>query len=220
MAAVSIAGSTGLVGSHILTILKQCSQINRIHAFSRKDLPTHPKLVTINTQNPSDWLSAYPKDTSVFITALGTTARIAGSIAAQRKIDYDLNLSLAKSAKASGVETYVLISTSGASPTSRISYAKMKGELDEAVQQTGFEHVIVLKPGLLVGTREDSRPGEFMGRSMATFLGSLGQDADVVARAAVSALLDVMERRNTQKVRVLNQQDVIRLGRTEWKGFN
>jgi hypothetical protein len=108
MAAVSIAGSIDLVvsntyhsrihkqdradskyepewknfkGSHILTILKQCPQINRIHAFSRRDLPTHPKLVTINTQNPTDWPYAYTRDTSVFITALGTTARIAGSIA-------------------------------------------------------------------------------------------------------------------------------------------
>ncbi|KAI4852293.1 hypothetical protein E4T44_01579 [Aureobasidium sp. EXF-8845] len=50
-----------------------------------------------------------------------TSLPIAGSIAARRKIDYDLNLSLAKSAKASGVEIYVLISTSGASPTSRIA---------------------------------------------------------------------------------------------------
>ena len=162
----------------------------------------------------------------MFFSALGTTARIAGSFAAQRKIDYDLNLALAKSAKAAGVQTYVLISTSGASPSSRIPYAKMKGELDEAVQQIGFEHVIILKPGLLVGTREDSRPGEYMGRTMASFLGKISggvlkdawaQDADVVARAAVRALLDVMEKSNSESVRVLNQQDVIRLGRTEWR---
>jgi len=104
----------------------------------------------------------------------------------------------------------------------------MKGELDEAVKQIGFEHVIILKPGLLVGTREDSRPGEFMGRSMASFLGKISggmlkdawaQDADVVARATVRALLDVMEKSNSESVRVLNQQDVIRLGRMEWKDF-
>jgi uncharacterized protein YbjT (DUF2867 family) len=127
------------------------------------------------------------------------------------------------------VEIYVLISTSGASPTSRIPYAKMEGELDEAVQQIVFEYVIILRAGLLVGTREDSRFGEFMGRSMATFLGKISggllkdpwaQDADVVARAAVSALLDVMNKRNNEKVIVLNQQDVIRLGRTEWKEFD
>jgi hypothetical protein len=41
-------------------------------------------------------------------------------------------------------------------------HAKMEGEHDE-------EHGIILKPGLLVGTREDRRPGKFMGRSMATF---------------------------------------------------
>jgi hypothetical protein len=41
-----------------------------------------------------------------------------------------------------------------------------------------------------------------------------------VARAAVSALLDVMNKRNNEKVIVLKQQDVIRLGRTEWKEFD
>jgi uncharacterized protein YbjT (DUF2867 family) len=105
----------------------------------------------------------------------------------------------------------------------------MKGELDEAVEQIGFEHVILLRPGLLVGTREDSRLGAFMGRSMATFLGKISggllkdpwaQDADVVALVAVSALLDVTNKRNNEKVRVLNQQDVIRMGRTEWKEFD
>lgn len=257
MAAVSLAGSTGLVvsipsslfacdtsrqnyatedkltlenskGSHILTILKQCPQIDRIHAFSRRDLPSHSKLTTIASQNPTDWPSTFPHNASALFSALGTTARIAGSFAAQRKIDYDLNLALAKSAKAAGVNTYVLISTSGASPTSKIPYARMKGELDEAVKAIGFEHVIILKPGLLVGSREDSRPGEFMGRSMATFLGKISggmlkdawaQDADVVARAAVRALLDVIEKKNNDGVTVLNQQDVIRLGRTEWKDF-
>ncbi|KAH0286333.1 hypothetical protein M436DRAFT_76853 [Aureobasidium namibiae CBS 147.97] len=214
MTAISIAGSTGLVGSHILTLLKQCSQFDRIHAFSRRDLPAHAKLTTIGSQNSTDWPSTFPQNTSAFFSALGTTARIAGSFTAQRKIDYDLNLALAQSARAAGVQTYVLISTSG--------------ELDEAVKEIGFEHVIILKPGLLVGIREDSRPGEFMGRSMASFLGKISggmlkdawaQDADVVARAAVWALLDVTEKSNDESVRVLNQQDVIRLGRTEWKDF-
>ncbi|KAI5194635.1 NAD(P)-binding protein [Aureobasidium subglaciale] len=226
MTSVSLVGGTGLVGSHILTILKSSPQISRVQAFSRRELPSNQKLETIPSSTPTDWPNHFPKDVSVFFTALGTTARIAGSIAAQRKIDYDLNLALAKSAKDAGVKTYVLISTSGASPTSRIPYAKMKGELDEAVKEVGFEHVIILKPGLLVGSREDSRPGEFMGRSMASFLGRISGnvlkdpwavDADVVAKAAVSATVDVLEGRNSERVRVLSQQDVLRLGRMEWK---
>ena len=137
-----------------------------------------------------------------------------------------MNLALATAAKNAGAKIYILISTSGASPTSKIPYAKMKGELDEAVKKLGFEHVVILKPGLLVGEREDSRPGEYMGRSFARALGwvsggalkdSWAQDADVVARAAVAAAVEVVEGRNGEKVWVLDQREVLRMGR---EGFD
>ncbi|THW75003.1 NAD(P)-binding protein [Aureobasidium pullulans] len=222
MTSVALVGSTGLVGSHILTLLKASPRITNTHAFSRKPLPSSPNLTTIQSSNPSEWPSKYPQDTSVFFSALGTTARIAGSFAAQRKIDYDLNLALATAAKNAGAKIYILISTSGASPTSKIPYAKMKGELDEAVKKLGFEHVVILKPGLLVGEREDSRPGEYMVRSFARALGwisggvlkdSWAQDADVVARTAVAAAVEVVEGRNGEEVWVLNQREVLRMGR-------
>ncbi|THY15076.1 NAD(P)-binding protein [Aureobasidium pullulans] len=222
MTSVALVGSTGLVGSHILTLLKASPKITNLHAFSRKPLPSSPNLTTIQSLNPSEWPSRYPQNTSVFFSTLGTTARIAGSFAAQRKIDYDLNLALATAAKNAGAKIYILISTSGASPTSKIPYAKMKGELDEAVKKLGFEHVVILKPGLLVGEREDSRPGEYMVRSFARALGwisggvlkdSWAQDADVVARTAVAAAVEVVEGRNGEEVWVLNQREVLRMGR-------
>ena len=39
------------------------------------------------------------------MTCLGTTKAAAGSVEEQRKIDLDLNLELAKAAKAEGIET-------------------------------------------------------------------------------------------------------------------
>lgn len=151
---------------------------------------------------------------------------MAGSFANQRKIDYDLNVALAQAAKDSGAKIYALISTSGASTTSMVPYSRMKGELDEAIKMIGFEHVIILKPGLLVGTRNDSRPGEFMARKVASTLGMLSgnrltdfwaQDAQVVARAAVRASLEALDGQNTEAVRVLGQKDIVRLGRREWE---
>lgn len=222
-----LVGTTGLVGSQILSVLTKCSSISTVHAFMRKDASTtSPKLQYIHDSKSSDWPSKIPATTKIFISALGTTARQAGGFAAQRKIDHDLNIALAQAAKAAGVEVYTMISTSGASPTSKIAYSKMKGELDEAIKAIGFKHTIIVKPGLLVGTRNDSRPGEFAARKVASFLGSISnnklkdswaQDADVVAKAAVRAAMDVAEGKNADVVRVLDQSDVIRLGRTEWR---
>jgi len=116
----------------------------------------------------------------------------------------------------------VLISTSGASASSRFAYPKMKGELEDAVKTLDFEHVVILRPGLLVGEREDSRPLEAVFRGVAGVLGSVSggvmkdfwaQDADVVARAAVRAGLECVEGTREKGVWVVGQGEIVRLGR-------
>ncbi|KAJ9609051.1 Protein fmp52, mitochondrial [Cladophialophora chaetospira] len=227
MTASCLVGGTGLVGSHILSTLMNCSTITSLDAFTRSnpESPSTSKLRYISDLDSTTWPSLYPLKTQVFFSALGTTARKAGSFANQRKIDYDLNIALAKAAKQAGVDVFVLVSTSGASTTSMIPYSKMKGELDEAVKALGFRHTVILKPGLLVGTRTDSRPGEFAARKVASMLGmisgnrlkdSWAQDAEVVAKAAVKAGLDAIHGEYTGSVTVLDQHDIIRLGRTDW----
>ena len=108
-----------------------------------------------------------------------------------------------------------------------LPYAKMKGELDEAVKELGFRHSVLLKPGLLVGDRKDSRPAEAVFRTIAKGLGAISkevladwwaQDVDVIGRAAVAAGTQCLEGKREEGVWVLSQSDIIRLGRTEWKG--
>jgi uncharacterized protein YbjT (DUF2867 family) len=137
-----------------------------------------------------------------------------------------LNLELAKAAKDSGVETYVLISSRGANATSMIPYTKMKGQLEEAVKKLGFKHCVILQPGLIVGGREDSRPPEFMMRTLANAMGAVSgnklkdfwaQDADTIAKAAVQAGIECVEGKKEDGVWVLGGSEIVKLGRTEWK---
>ena len=103
----------------------------------------------------------------------------------------------------------------------------MKGELDEAIKEIGFEHMVLLKPGLLVGTREDSRPSEYVLRKVAGFVGMFStglkdawaQDAEVIGRAAAVAGLQALGDKEGKVPRVWEvlQADIVRLGRTEWK---
>jgi len=145
-------------------------------------------------------------------------------LAAQRAIDYDLNLSLARATKEHGVKTYVLISTSGANPHSHMAYPKMKGELEEAIKALGFERTVILRPGVIIGGREDSRPAEYVIQTVANLAGHLAkglkdpwaQDAGVIAKAAIAAGLKA-EKGEGEKVWLLAGSEIIRLGRTEWK---
>lgn len=216
-------------GSHILTTITSLPSQPVIHAIARKDLPsTSSNLKPLIEADSSKWqglLKSLSPCPDVFLSALGTTRGQAGSFDAQRKIDYDLNLSLAQAAKESGVKVYVLISSGGVSPTSPFPYPKMKAELEEAVKGLGFSHTVILKPGLLLGTRQDSRPPEAVFRGIAKGLGLISkaltdfwtQDADVVAKAAVAAGIQCTEGKRESGIWIINQNDIVRLGRTEWK---
>ncbi|CAD0087850.1 unnamed protein product [Aureobasidium vineae] len=222
----TLAGSTGLVGGNIYSILSSHPSVSGLYAYARKDLPTaSAKVHPLVSSDSSTWASLYPQASSIFFSALGTTRGAAGSVANQRKIDYDLNLELAKKAKENGATTYVLISSQGANATSFLAYPRMKGELEEAVKQLGFEHTVILRPGLIVGQREDSRPPEFAIRKIAGLAGKISepwlkdfwaQDADVIAKAAISAGLQCHGGKAQQKVWIIGQSDIIRLGKTEW----
>ncbi|KAK0103425.1 Protein fmp52, mitochondrial [Cadophora gregata] len=228
MAATAVIGSTGLVGSFILSTLLSAPSVSTVYAIARRQpASTDAKLKPLVNKETSHWAASITNVTpppAIFLSALGTTKVAAGSIEAQRKIDLDLNIEVAKAAKAAGVKIYVLVSTAGANSKSMIPYSKMKGELEESVKEIGFEHTIILRPGLLVGAREESRPAEAILRGVANCLGSVAhvlkdtwaQDAEVVGKAAVSAGLQALEG-GKPKVWEIGQSEIVRLGRTEWK---
>ncbi|MCJ1400559.1 Protein fmp52, mitochondrial [Xylographa trunciseda] len=226
----AIVGYTGLVGSKILSTLLSLPSHPSIDVLGRRSLPnTSPALTAHINSDTSVWPSTLSKlspTPSIFLSALGTTRGIAGSLEAQRAIDYDLNLALAKAAKESGVKVYVLISSAMVSSSSSMPYSKMKGELEDEVKKLDFPHTVIIKPGLLLGSREDSRPAEAIARSIVSVLGKLSngwltnpvaQDADVVAKAAVNAGMQCLDGKRKERVWVVNQSDIVKLGKTEWK---
>jgi len=228
MTTATLAGSTGLVGSHILSTLTTHPSITDIHAYARRSLPTTTqpgnKLHPIIDSDTTAWPTKFPSNASLFLSALGTTRAAAGGLAQQRKVDHDLPVSLARAAIANGCRTFVLISSAGSNANSWLAYPRMKGETEQAVSEMGFEHVVILRPGLIVGTREDKRPAEFALRKLAALTGSVAngfkdfwaQDAEVIARAAVGAGLMCASGKVEKKVWILEQSDIVRLGRTEW----
>ena len=103
----------------------------------------------------------------------------------------------------------------------------MKGELEDAVKALDFDHTVILRPGFINGDRSDSF-GEVALRRVAGFMGGIGgnklkdfwaQDKDVIGKAAVNAGLRCLNGEEKEKVWIMGQADIIRLGRTEWKGY-
>ena len=156
-----IAGATGLVGSHLLKQLLNDQGFNKVIVFVRRSTGiSNPKLTEhiINFDDPEKWKGQVKGD--VLFSTLGTTIGQAGSKEAQRKVDYTYQYEIARIASDNQVPEYVLVSTPGASPKSWIFYTRIRGELDRDVKKLGFKRIIILKPSLLAGKRENRRAGE------------------------------------------------------------
>lgn len=195
---VALAGASGLVGSRCLEALLAHPGVEGVVSLGRRRLPTpHPKLtqmeVDFATLGPE---TASPQPVQAAICALGTTLEKAGSRDAFRAVDHDAVLAFARWAKAQGASTFVLVSSVGANPNARSFYLKVKGQVEAALADMGWQRLVALHPGLLLGRREESRPGEAVARAIMPLLNPLlrgpltrfrGVSAAVVAQAAVRA---------------------------------
>ncbi|MCJ1461634.1 Protein fmp52, mitochondrial [Pseudocyphellaria aurata] len=202
----------------------------RIHAIARNNLSTDSSHVkSIISKDTSTWptsIKSIQPTPKVFISALGTTRAQAGSFEAQYAIDHDLNLSLARAAKEAGIKIYVLISSAAVSTSSPFPYSKMKAEVEEAVKSVGFEHTVIVKPGMLMGNRSESRPAEAVLMAVAKGMASVSQkwladwwaqDVEVIGRAVVAAAIECAESKRKPGLWEVGQADIIRMGRTNWK---
>lgn len=191
-----IAGASGLVGGHLLRRLLDAETWDRVVTLSRRVLDVdHPKL----DQRLADFdhLDAldFPASDDAFC-CLGTTIKKAGSEEAFFRVDHDYVLDFGRRAREHGATQFLVVSALGADETSRVFYNRVKGEMERAVAGLGFESVQIVRPSLLLGTRDVSRPKEraaaFFSKPLRPLLsGPLGKyrpiHADKVAAALVSA---------------------------------
>ncbi|KAK5995195.1 Protein FMP52 [Cladobotryum mycophilum] len=223
----AIIGSTGLVGSFILSNILAVEALKPIHTITRRaPKSSSPNLNAIIDADTSKWAatlaSIKPTPSAVF-SALGTTRAAAGGIENQWKIDHDLNVELAKAAKEAGSKTYVFISSAGTRgfPSSYSPYSKMKNGVEDAIQALGFDQSIILKPGLILGERDQQRSVEGWVQSATRslpfgFQDKIGQEAEIIARAAIRAAQLADEGKAPSKHWVVEASEILRLGRTEW----
>jgi uncharacterized protein YbjT (DUF2867 family) len=98
------------------------------------------------------------------VSALGTTMRAAGSEAAFRAVDLASVVDFAAAARRAGARHMVTVSSVGADASSANFYLRIKGEMERALEDLGFERLDILRPGLLRGERgAERRLGERVG---------------------------------------------------------
>ena len=160
---IGLVGVTGLIGQNVMDACVGREDV-RLVGIARREarLPTGIRM-ELFVAEPEKWgeviAAVRPQ---AMICALGTTWKKSGADEAVfRSVDYDLVLATARAAKEHGVERFVAISSVGASMAAMSLYLRVKGEAERDLAKIGFHRLDILRPGLLLGARQDdSRPAE------------------------------------------------------------
>jgi uncharacterized protein YbjT (DUF2867 family) len=183
-----VVGATGLIGGQLLELLLADPHYQHVVVLARKPLPSHPKLTVIQTDFSELQEKSVPPIQDVFC-CLGTTIKVAGSKEAFRKVDLEYPLAVGAWALRQGAVQYLLVSALGADARSRIFYNRVKGEVEQKIQQLGYSSVHIFRPSLLMRPRQESRPGEEAAKQFNRWFGFLipaayrGIESIKVARA-------------------------------------
>ena len=164
---IVLIGATGLVGSEVLNQLLSEEKVSKINVLTRKKIDIHsPKVMNyvVDFENEEDLKNAIHGD--AIVCCIGTTKAKTPNVGEYEKIDRDIPIRLAKIGKENGIHQYHLISAIGANKNSSINYNRIKGEAEEGVLAAGIPKTLIYRPGMLIGKRNESRPGEFIAQKL------------------------------------------------------
>jgi uncharacterized protein YbjT (DUF2867 family) len=157
-----VAGSTGLVGKALVQQLINEKLYNKIIILSRKDLNYDNNNTQVVIIPDFDNLIKHKNSLiadDVFC-CLGTTIKKAGSKENFKKIDFQYALEIAKITVVNDAKQFVLVSSMGADVNSIFFYNRVKGLLEQELKKLPFKSLLIVRPSLLLGSREEHRAGE------------------------------------------------------------
>jgi uncharacterized protein YbjT (DUF2867 family) len=167
---VLLAGATGLVGGECVRALAARPDVTEVIALVRRSLPAALRLPKV-TERVVDFErlaeEAGELSPTHVVCALGTTIRTAGSREQFRRVDHDYVVALAHLGIDRGARHFVLVSSLGADPRSRVFYSRVKGDVEQAVRALPYRGLTIVRPSLLLGERDERRVGEAIAKRLA-----------------------------------------------------
>ncbi|MFT2089622.1 epimerase [Paraglaciecola sp. 2405UD69-4] len=173
-----VLGATGLVGKTLVRLLCADDRYDTIVCLIRKPLPKHYffvesqklQLIVVDFDELDEY-QGYFYNTHTYV-CLGTTIKKAATKAGFRKVDFEYVHVAAQLARKA--QSFVWISSVGANANSGNFYLKVKGELENAIlSMPQLKNASAVRPSLLLGERQESRPLEKIGAYISIMLSPL-----------------------------------------------
>lgn len=191
-----VIGSTGLVGSRLLELLSANKSYATIFSISRNKPSDLPQKVTHIPFNSGKY--AIPPGCDIAFCSLGTTRKKAGSKEAFQKVDLEMVVDFANITFEAGTNRLAVVSSIGADPDASNFYLKTKGTAEEQLKSVGFKRLVIVRPSLLLGKRNERRFGEGVGIALDAVLkfilvGSLRKYRGIQANDVAKAMIRLAE---------------------------
>ncbi|BDD05107.1 NAD(P)H-binding protein [Aureibacter tunicatorum] len=191
--AALLAGATGLVGEHLLKLIIDDNAYDKVIVLSRKPLEiSDDKLEVVMIDFDSLAQVELSSNIDEVFCCLGTTIKKAKTRDLFEKVDYEYCLELAKLGLKYKAGSFQLISAMGADEKSSFYYNKIKGKVEKAISELGYDKYSIIRPSLLMGQRSEERVGEDSAKFAMKAIGWLligklkkyrGIEGEVVAKA-------------------------------------
>ena len=218
----TIIGSTGLIGQQLVKQLREDTTYQTVRVLVRRPAPslganTETKLVAFD--DPESFRLGIEGSEVVFCAVGTTMKKVKGDKAAYRRVDFDIPVQAARLCAETGCSGFYLVSSVGANSASGNFYLKLKGETEEAVTKISVPSIGIFQPSILLGDRNESRPGERFGQAAmqaVSFLmvGRLKRYRPVEA-AEVAAAMITAAKLATVGVRVYGYEEIKMLSSAE-----
>jgi len=219
-----LLGATGEVGKELVKELAANGQISKVTLIGRKnvELPKAPeyekfeqKIIDFeqlaNNENTQQ-LEEIFKGHDTGFCSLGTTRGKAG-VDGFIRVDHDYIMSAAKLAKSTGTQHFSLVSSAGANKNSYFLYPKTKGQVEEEIQELGFERYSIYRPAVLMCNRTEGRLGEKILRGLMNldFMHLASVQTSAVAKSMVSNLFSPC----TTKVEIFDNKQINQMAQSQ-----
>ena len=156
-----VVGGTGLVGRHLVKVLLGSDTFSLVTVVVRKKcFKKHPKLREILFNfNDKKSLESLEVPDHLFC-CIGTTIKKAGSQKKFKDVDFGIPLLFGNWAERNNVNSFSIVTSMGADRKSKMFYSRVKGEVENKVKKMSIPKINIFRPSLILGNRDESRPGE------------------------------------------------------------
>ena len=157
---VNLLGATGAVGSALLKVLIQRPDVKQINVIGRSNINLeNEKLIHWVHSDLKEAIALAPS-ADIWFCALGTTIAKAGSQDAFDYVDRKLVLEAGLKAKSSGAKQFHVVSALGANPNSKVFYNRVKGQMQQQLDDLNLPSLQIYQPSLIDTDRKEERKGE------------------------------------------------------------